>query len=138
VVKSWFHSPPCLAAYAHRSQVDGQSCGGASDQSPISPRACPNPSSSQSLAPTLEARSVCARSWCGALAKVAVRDKLINQSQRLKLNKALPPILIMSASTRSRGGNFSGEEVDCMLDAIEDFLPISATQWESVAEAHRY
>jgi len=37
----------------------------------------------------------------------------------------------------TRGANFSSEELDSLLELIEEVLPISATQWESVADLHR-
>jgi len=37
----------------------------------------------------------------------------------------------------TRGANFGSEEVDSLLEIIEEVLPISATQWESVADIHR-
>ena len=37
----------------------------------------------------------------------------------------------------TRGANFSSEELDSLLEIIEEVLPISATQWESVADLHR-
>ena len=35
-----------------------------------------------------------------------------------------------------RGANFSREELDSFLDIVEDILPLSTTQWESVVEIH--
>ncbi len=35
-----------------------------------------------------------------------------------------------------RGANFSREELDSFLDSVEDILPLSTTQWESVVETH--
>jgi hypothetical protein len=35
-----------------------------------------------------------------------------------------------------RGANFSREERDSFLDIVEDILPLSTTQWESVVETH--
>jgi hypothetical protein len=35
-----------------------------------------------------------------------------------------------------RGANFSREELDSFLDSVEDILPLSTTQWESVLEIH--
>jgi hypothetical protein len=35
-----------------------------------------------------------------------------------------------------RGVNFSREELDSFLDSVEDILPLSTTQWESVVETH--
>jgi hypothetical protein len=35
-----------------------------------------------------------------------------------------------------RGANFSREELDSFLDIVEDILPLSTTQWESVVETH--
>ena len=35
-----------------------------------------------------------------------------------------------------RGANFSREELDSFLDTVEDILPLSKTQWESVVETH--
>ena len=35
-----------------------------------------------------------------------------------------------------RGANFSREELDSFLDSVEDILPLSTTQWESVVEMH--
>ncbi len=35
-----------------------------------------------------------------------------------------------------RGANFSREELDSFLDIVEEILPISATQWEHIAEMH--
>ena len=35
-----------------------------------------------------------------------------------------------------RGANFSREELDSFLDSVEDILPLSTTQWESVVEIH--
>jgi hypothetical protein len=35
-----------------------------------------------------------------------------------------------------RGANFSSEELDSFLDSVEDILPLSTTQWESVVETH--
>ena len=48
-------------------------------------------------------------------------------------------IMVETRWLRSANSGFlmSGKEVDCLLDAIEEVLPISATQWESVAESHR-
>jgi hypothetical protein len=36
----------------------------------------------------------------------------------------------------TRGANFTEEELDCFLDAAEDILPMSASQWESMAAVH--
>jgi len=35
-----------------------------------------------------------------------------------------------------RGANFTAAELDSFLDAVEEVMPLSATQWEDVAEAH--
>ena len=35
-----------------------------------------------------------------------------------------------------RGANFSREELDSFLDSVEEILPLSTTQWESVVEIH--
>ena len=35
-----------------------------------------------------------------------------------------------------RGANFSREELDSFLDSVEEILPLSTTQWESVLEIH--
>ena len=35
-----------------------------------------------------------------------------------------------------RGANFTAAELDCFLNAVEEVMPLSATQWEDVAEAH--
>jgi hypothetical protein len=35
-----------------------------------------------------------------------------------------------------RGANFSREELGSFLNIVENVLPLSATQWESVAETH--
>ena len=35
-----------------------------------------------------------------------------------------------------RGTNFFREELDSFLDSVEDILPLSTTQWESVVEIH--
>ena len=35
-----------------------------------------------------------------------------------------------------RGANFTREELDSFLDSVEDILPLSTTQWESVVETH--
>jgi hypothetical protein len=35
-----------------------------------------------------------------------------------------------------RGANFSREELDSFLDSVEDILPLSTSQWESVVETH--
>jgi hypothetical protein len=37
---------------------------------------------------------------------------------------------------RGRGTIFSREEVSRFLDIIEEFLPLSSTQWERVGETH--
>ena len=36
----------------------------------------------------------------------------------------------------ARGANFSKEEIDSFLETVADVLPLSATQWKSVAIAH--
>ncbi len=33
-----------------------------------------------------------------------------------------------------RGANFSREELECFLDIVDDVLPLSAIQWESLDE----
>jgi hypothetical protein len=35
-----------------------------------------------------------------------------------------------------RGANFSRGELDSFLDSVEDILPLSTAQWESVVETH--
>jgi hypothetical protein len=35
-----------------------------------------------------------------------------------------------------KGINYSSEELDCFLDAVEDLLPISSTAWGHVAKIH--
>ena len=32
--------------------------------------------------------------------------------------------------------NFSAQELDCFLDAVEEVMPLSATHWEAVAATH--
>jgi hypothetical protein len=34
------------------------------------------------------------------------------------------------------GAKFSREELESFLDSVEDILPLSTTQWESVVEMH--
>jgi hypothetical protein len=43
---------------------------------------------------------------------------------------------VFNSSDMPRGANFSREELDSFLDSVEDILPLSTTQWESVVEMH--
>ena len=47
------------------------------------------------------------------------------------------PFLPPGDCPMTRGANFSYEELDSLLEIVEEVLPISATQWETVAGMHR-
>ena len=38
--------------------------------------------------------------------------------------------------TRCRGFQFRAEELDDLMDLVESFLPISAQNWQAVADVH--
>ena len=37
---------------------------------------------------------------------------------------------------KARGGNFSQQETECMLDLVEELKPLSLAEWNVVAERH--
>ena len=65
-------------------------------------------------------------------------DKDFELSPPQKKRKAMtkPSSAKKTKNTRYRGGNYSTEEITSLLQLIEDALPISSSEWETLARLH--